>query len=469
MINRRQLLSNAGAAGLFSASGLGAMLGGFNARAADSSGYKALVCVFLNGGLDSHDTILPYDAASYNAFAAIRDTIFPSYDNDSRDRANLLPLTPSNAADYGSRQFAMPPEMSALRDLVNGGQAAVVGNVGPLLEPITLNEYRSRGELLPARLFSHNDQQSTWMALSPEGAQYGWGGAFADAHLLGASSTERTFSAIGVSNNSVFLSGEQARPYKVTPDGDLDFRIADASRAVRSGLNLPPDVVSRLDDHFTGRGAAASNLFLRDVKAIHESAIDANALFSSAMASASSVPTVFPSSYLGAQLRSVAETIGIRNQLGVRRQVFFVSLGGFDTHASQGFLLPDLQRQVAEAIAAFYQSTVDLGVASEVTLFTASDFGRTLTINGSGTDHGWGGHHFVVGGAVQGGRIYGDIPPHDVDHDLDVGRGRLLPTASVEQYAATLGKWFGLSGGELRAALPNLANFSTTDLGFMTV
>lgn len=470
MINRRTLLANTGAAGILSASGMGALLGNMTAQAADSSGYKALVCVFLNGGLDSYDTILPYDVASHNTHFTIRERLFTGYGDDdpsnSRARDNLLPLSIANAADYGSREFAMTADMAPLRSLFNSGNAAIVGNVGPLLEPITLAQHQSNPGLSPSRLFSHNDQQSTWMALSPEGARFGWGGAFADAHLLGSSSLERTFSAIGVSGNAVFLSGERARPYKVTPGGARELRVTDASRSVRPGLSLPASVRDQMQDHFTGAGATSSSLFLRDLTSIHEASMEANDLFSDAMESSSPLATAFPSTSLGDQLETVAETIAIRNQLGVRRQVFFVSLGGFDTHSSQAFSLPRLQVELADAIAAFYQSTVELGVSSEVTLFTASDFGRTLSVNNSGTDHGWGGHHFVVGGAVQGGRIYGDMPLHELGHDLDVGRGRLLPTTSVEQYAATLGKWFGLSGSELNAALPNLGNFGASDLGF---
>lgn len=467
MINRRNLLANAGAAGILSASGMGSLLGNMTAQAADSSGYKALVCVFLNGGLDNYDTILPYDTASYDTFSDIRRALFDAYGTTSRARSNLLPLTPSNAVDFGSREFAMSADMAPLRDLFNSGDAAIVGNIGPLLEPITLAQYQNSVDLLPAQLFSHNDQQSTWMALGPEGARFGWGGAFADAHLAGASVAERTFSAIGVSESAVFLSGEQVSPYKLTPGGAREFRVKDPTRSIRPGLMLPASVRSQFQDHFSGAGAASPSLFLRDVQNIHEASIEANALFNGAMASAATLTTPFPSTYLGDQLRSVAETISIRNQLGVRRQVFFVSLSGFDTHALQAFSLPDLQKHVADAIAAFYQSTVELGEASNVTLFTASDFGRTLSANSSGTDHGWGGHQFVVGGAVQGGRIYGDIPPHDLGHDLDIGRGRLLPTTSVEQYAATLGQWFGLANSELNAALPNLGNFAQSDLGFI--
>lgn len=470
MINRRKLLANAGAAGLFTASGMGSMLSNFGAHAAVSGGYKALVCVFLNGGLDHYDTILPYDQPSHDTFTALRQSIYDSYGGDSvsnsRARDNLLQLAVSNASDFGSRQYAVPADMAPLQNLFNNGQAAIVGNVGPLLEPVTRAQYDNNKNLLPPRLFSHNDQRSNWMALKPEGASYGWGGMFADAHLSGASSTAKAFSAVGVDSNSVFLSGLEASPYKLTRDGAQEFGILTTGH-VRPGLRLPESVRNEMQNHFGGAGLNASNLFVGDVKNIHQAAVEANTHLNNVMATAPALSTVFPSSGLGKKLRGVAETISVRSQLDANRQVFFVSIGGFDTHAAQAASLPSLQREVAEAIAAFYQSTVELGIASDVTLFTASDFGRTLTANESGTDHGWGGHQFVVGGAVRGGEIYGDMPPYELDHDHDAGRGRLIPTTSVEQYAATLGKWFGLSNSELNSALPNLSNFSQSDLMFL--
>lgn len=446
------------------------MLGAFNAQAAVSTGYKALVCVYLNGGMDQYDTILPYDSSSHNAYTSLRQSLFDAYGggsvSNSRARDNLLQLSVANASDFGSREFGVPADLAPLGNLFNSGQAAVVGNVGPLLEPITRTQYENNKSLLPSRLFSHNDQRSTWLALNPEGARHGWGGAFADAHLAGASATAKAFSAVGVSSNSVFLSGVEARPYKLTPGGAKEFSIM-TSGQIRPGLQLSSSVRNELGNHLAGAGVSASNLFVGDVRNIQQAAIEANELFNNAMLSAPALTTSFPSTGLGKQLRGVAETISIQSQLEANRQVFFVSLSGFDTHADQAVKLPGLQKTVADAIAAFYQATVELGVATDVTLFTASDFGRTLIPNESGTDHGWAGHQFVVGGGVNGGRIYGDMPAYTLDHEYDVGRGRMIPTTSVEQYAATLGKWFGLSSSELNNTLPNLSNFSQSDLMFL--
>jgi uncharacterized protein (DUF1501 family) len=195
--------------------------------------------------------------------------------------------------------------------------------------------------------------------------------------------------------------------------------------------------------------------------------LDANDTLDSALQNGSPLSTVFPESDLGAQLRTVAQTIAVRETLGVARQVFFVGLHGFDTHSAQATNLPALQQDLGDSIAAFYTATEELGIANEVTTFTAADFGRTLTVNGDGTDHGWGGHHFVVGGAVNGGDIYGDIPVSQLGHGQDAGNGRLIPSASVEQFAAPLGSWFGLNEDELNAALPGLANYPAGPLNFI--
>lgn len=471
MINRRKLLANAGAAGLFSASGMGSVLSSFSAQAADSSGYKALVCVFLEGGMDHYDTILPYDQSSYNTFRGLREDLFTAYGGDaidnSRGRENLLQLNPTNAADFGSRQFGVPSQLSPLQSLFSDGNAAIVSNVGPLLEPVTRVDYENNKNLLPPRLFSHNDQRTNWLAFNPEGARYGWGGYFADAHVFNPSDAQRMFSTISMANNSVFLWGQEVLPYQATPGGSKEFRIM-TSGGIRSGLTLPTSIRSELENHLMGAGVESSSLFMRDIKSIHQSSIEANEFFNTVMGGAPDLSASFPSTSLGRQLEAVAETISMRNQFGVGRQVFYVMLPTFDTHGDQATRLPGLHAEMAEAIASFYQSTVDLGVQNDVTLFTASDFGRTLNINSrTGTDHGWGGHHFVVGGAVRGGEIYGEVPPYELGHDYDAGRGRTIPTTSVEQYAATLGKWFGLSDSELRTALPNLGSFNQTDLMFL--
>lgn len=440
----------------------GTMLGtlaGFNAHAADTSGYRALVCVFLFGGMDCHDTVLPFDTSSYDDYARVRASLLASYaaqaGGSSRIREALLPLQPASAA-FGSRQFALPPEMASMHQLFAQGRAAIIGNVGPLSEPTSRASFSANSVKLPARLFSHNDQQSTWMSFAPEGSQFGWGGRFGDATVQG--NTEAIFSQISLAGNSVFQTGDQVSPFQISVEGVPSIRMIDVA-----GQQLGP----ALRDHFASVGSNRSNLLERDLINLSRVSLDANDTLDAALQDGTTLTTPFPSSGLGAQLRAVAQTMAVRDTLGASRQVFFVGLGGFDTHSAQATDLPILQQDISDSLAAFYNATEELGIAESVTAFTAADFGRTLTVNGDGTDHGWGGHHFVVGGAVRGGDIYGEIPVSRLGHDLDAGNGRLIPSVSVEQFAAPLGRWFGLNPQELAQALPGLANFPVGTLDYI--
>lgn len=458
MQTRRHFLKLSAAAPLaLSGSSLLGSLASMNARAMDTGGYRALVCVFLFGGMDCHDTVLPYDTASYNSWASLRSTLLAGYNanpgGSSRSRSALLPLAP--LSNFGGRQFALPPEMAALHSLFARRDAAIVGNIGPLLAPTNRAAFLSSSAAVPARLFSHNDQQSTWMSFAPEGAQLGWGGRFGDVAAAGGANVENIFSQISVFGNTVFLSGEQVGPYQIGTDGVSSVFLLD-----RIGNGVPPALGPIFRDHFTSAGENRANLFERDVVKLSRVSFDANDLLASALRTAPPLSTRFPASQLGAQLGAVARTISVRDQLGASRQVFFVGLGGFDTHANQAATLPALQRDISDSIAAFFSATQEMGIESNVTTFTASDFGRTLTINGDGTDHGWGAHHFVVGGGVRGGDIYGDIPPAELGHSQDSGNGRLIPGVSVEQLVAPLGTWYGLGPGELAAALPDLKAFT---------
>lgn len=466
MRNRREFLRTALAMPVaLSGSSILGMLSGTATHAADSSGYKALVCVFLYGGMDCHDTVLPFDLTSYNSYAQIRGSLLSAYSaqpgGSSRDRGALLPLEPANAA-FGGRQFALPPQLSGIHQLFNDGRAAIVGNVGPLVEATDRNAFQSAGSKLPARLFSHNDQQSTWMSFAPEGAQIGWGGRFGDAVAPAGGSQDNIFAQISLAGHAVFLAGERVAPYQIGAGGVPSILLIDAARE-----RLPAGSSGLVRDHFAAEGSNRSNLFERDFIDLSRISLDANDLLDQALQSGSALATAFPASPLGGQLQAVAQTMAVRGQLEASRQIFFVGLGGFDTHSAQATDLPALQQDIGDSIAAFYAATEELGIAGDVTTFTAADFGRTLTVNGDGTDHGWGSHHFVVGGAVRGGDIYGDIPVSQLGHDQDAGNGRLIPTASVEQYAAPLGRWFGLGQTELELALPGLRGFPGTPLDFI--
>ena len=442
----------------------GSVLGGipgYQALAADTSGYRALVCVFLFGGMDCHDTVLPYDTPSWNSYADIRASLLAAYaaqpGGSSRDRQALLPLEPASAS-FGSRQFALPPQLSGLHQLFEQGRAAVVGNVGPLTEPTNRQGYLGNMADLPARLFSHNDQQSTWMSFAPEGAPLGWGGRFGDAAVSAGANPEAIFTEISLTGNSVFLSGERVSPYQISPEGVPSIGLIDA---------VGDEFAALLQNHFRSQGANRSNLFERDFINLSRVSQDANALLGQALQGSAGVSTPFPASALGSQLRAVAQTMAVRDSLETSRQVFMVGLGGFDTHSEQAADLPALQQDIGDSIAAFYAATEELGIAEDVVTFTAADFGRTLIVNGDGTDHGWGGHHFVVGGAVKGGDIYGDIPVAALGHDQDAGNGRLIPQVAVEQFAAPMGRWFGLDEQQLNTALPGLARFPAGGLGFL--
>lgn len=465
--NRRHFLRGATALSFMGGAGL---LGALNqpfAHAADTSGYKALVCIFLFGGMDNFDTVIPVDAASYSELQRRRGGFLGRY-GGSRARDNLLRINPDNGGDFGGRAFGLPTELSPLHTLFESGDAAIVGNVGPLIEPVTRSSMRDDSFAVPDRLFSHNDQQSTWMSMNVEGTKYGWGGQFADAVLASSSTDNPSFVAVSTAGLGLFLSGQTARQYQAGEAGPDEIEYLERSFFLGGGED-GDRARALLAAHFSGDGVQVSNLFERDALAGPARAMEVNSLFRDALENGVGITATFPDTRLGRQMRTIAETIAVRQQLNMSRQVFFATTGGYDTHSDQVERLPQLHTDLAQSIAAFQQAIGEIGAYDEVVTFTASDFGRTLIINGDGTDHGWGGHHFVVGGPVQGRRIYGSIPPlEEYEGEQYTGRsGRLIPTVAVDQFASTLGSWFGLDGGEIRAIFPNLANFNTTNLGFV--
>jgi len=422
------------------------------AAATTAADYKALVCVFLYGGNDNGNTLIPYDVPSYNQYFNLRPTL--AYARSALDATALAP----SIALPGGQQYALAPELAALIPIFNAGHMAALLNVGNLIQPTTKLQYTTRSVPLPPKLFSHNDQQSTWQSSSPEGASSGWGGRIGD--LFESGNGNSAFTCVNVSGNAVFLSGNTVAQYQVSTSGSVALRAlanplfgsAACTIALRSLITQP-----------------RTHLLESECTRVMKRSIDANALLSTSLAPAASITTVFPAGSLGDQLKLVARMIASADALGAKRQVFFVSIGGFDNHDGLLNVHPGLMTTVGNALSAFYNATVELGVASQVTAFTASDFGRTLAGNNDGSDHGWGSMHFVVGGAVNGQRIYGTSPVYANNGPDDVGQGRLLPTTAVDQYAATLGKWFGVSDTNLLAVLPNLANYnaSARNLGFI--
>ena len=423
------------------------------AAAATATDYKALVCIFLYGGNDYANTVTPYDQPSYDQYARLRSTIA-----HSRDALAGTALTPQNPLPGGG-QFALAPGLAPLVPLFDAGRLAIALNVGTLIQPTSKANYQARSVPLPPKLFSHNDQQSFWQASNPEGASSGWGGRIGD--LLQASNGASTLTCINASGNAVFMSGRSAVQYSVTTNGPVPL-LNNSSTLFGSSLAMSTlrMLMTQPRDH----------MFEAEHNRVTKRSLDLQAQVSAALAAAPSLTTAFPTgNSLADQLRIVARLISVSQELGARRQVFFVSMGGFDNHDSILTTHPTLLTRVGAAMRAFHDATVELGVVNQVTSFTASDFGRTLTSNANGSDHGWGSHHLVMGGAVRGKAFYG-TPPVLADNGADdVGQGRLLPALSVDQYGATLASWFGVPGGSLTTVLPNLANYnpSTWNLGFV--
>ncbi len=423
-----------------------------SASAQVAGGYRAVVCLFLFGGNDHTNTIIPYDQTEYNEY-------FNSRPDIALMRNDLAGTATAPVASQGGRSFAFHPSLTSLKGLYDSGNLAVVANVGPLIEPTTKTQYQNRSVPLPPKLFSHNDQQSVWQANTAvgEGARLGWGGRMGD--MLASQNGLPIFTAVSAAGNTVFLSGENVLQYQMSTSGAINIRgISGSLFGSSSASSLYQQLITRNSSH----------LFEDELGNVISRSIDSNALLSSSLPPASQFITPVPSgNRLASQLNIVARMIFARGSLGTSRQVFFVSQGGFDNH---DFLLDrhgGLMQTLDEAIGAFYGWLGEMSMENNVTLFTASDFGRTLTSNGDGSDHGWGAHHFVVGGAVQGGDIYGTFPQVAFGTPEDVRQGNLLPSTSVDQYAATFARWLGVTDTNVPDVIPNIVNFSPRYLDFL--
>jgi uncharacterized protein (DUF1501 family) len=432
-----------------------------------TGGYQALVCVFLLGGNDHDDTLIPYDDTNYNLYSTIRGGgAGQTAGGIARARAGLAAtaLNPNISQTLtNNMQYAMHPAMTRMKAHWDQGRLASLLNVGTLIRPTTLAEYQSSDRLrypLPFGLFSHNDQQSVWQSSSPEGAESGWGGRLADIAL--SSNTNSIFTAISAAGNSVFLTGQSAIAYQVSGSGAIKLRRG-SNRVAGSttAYNMMREIMTQPDP--------SPHIFEGEYNRVTKRSIDSESVYSAAL-NGVTLNTNYAqnnsTSGIAAQLRIVARTIAARQALGVNRQVFFVTMGGYDNHDGLIDDHTNLLAQLDFAMDAFYQSTVEMGIADKVALFTASEFGRTLSSNGDGSDHGWGGHHFILGGGVKGGRHYGVAPEISVTGEGQLGQGRLLPTTSVDQYGATLSSWFGAGSSEMSTLFPNIGNFSGTNLGF---
>jgi len=420
------------------------------ALAQGPSNYRALVCVFLFGGNDSNNTIIPMDDASFRAYTTIRGSL-------ALTASQLTPTVYSAA----NAPYAFHGKLPELASLFSTRELAVVANVGSLVKPLTRTQYQGQQMPLPVNLFSHADQQLQWQSSVAQGnSPTGWAGRAADyvaSQNLNSSGFPVFFS---VSGNALMGAGVSTQPVAVSPGGTLQLAGFNTTAASQARWNALTSLLS-LDSGVALAQAANATLA--------HSIGDASAL-TGALAKGTPLKTKFPSTSLGQQLQQVAQIIQVAGYLGMNRQIFFCALGGFDTHTLEFEAHNSLYPQLSQALAAFYSATQELGMAESVTTFTESDFSRTFQpTTADGSDHAWGSHHLVLGGAVQGGQIYGAFPqfalggPNDTDT-----RGRWIPTTAIDQYGATLASWVGIPDSALPGVFPNFANFGSQKLGFIS-
>jgi uncharacterized protein (DUF1501 family) len=450
-MDRRHFLKHASALGAGAALG---QLGALAARAQTAGDYKALVCIFMYGGNDGNNTIVPIDTTGYANYAAARPQI-------ALAQATLLPLVDGT----GSATLGMHPSLGAangLQAMWNAKTLAIVTNVGTLVAPMTPTLYNTTNTPRPQSLFSHLDQQLQWQAsISSAPSTTGWGGRLADqlASINAGSSIPSMISTVG---NNLFVTGSATQALTIPTSGSFGL----------NGFGSSTGAVARLSALKALLGVDRGTDLLDAAQDVMTGAIQSSGVLNPILqATTSTVSSYFSalSSSIASQLLAVAKVIEARATLGASRQVFLVSLGSFDTHSDELNTQATLFGQMGPAVKAFHDAMAAIGAGSNVTSFTLSDFSRTYLANANGgTDHAWGSNHFVAGAAVKGGQFYGTWPTLQMGGPDDIGNaGRWVPTTAVDQYAATLASWFGVSGSSLAAVLPNLASFSPATVGFL--
>jgi uncharacterized protein (DUF1501 family) len=410
--------------------------------------------VDLAGGNDSLNMFVPIGASEHADYASARRFI-------SVGRSEALPITPVSYSD--GQAYGFHPDLDGLHNLFEAGDLSIMANTGPLIAPMTKDEYLERSVPRPSRLFAHDHQQDAWHSADASGgADIGWAGHMID--LMYPNGAPQPSPTLSIGGNSLWQRGRIVRPFEVgsnvvvnpqyLPFHEGPIKLSDAFRAMYQGATNQNSLLAK-EHAATLERAGAFGLNVND-----------------AIESAPDFSTEFPRSSLADQLQMVARLIAIRDRLdpNLNRQVFFCRKGGWDTHNNQvgrvnrhGKLLQDLD----DSLTAFHGALSELGVLDSVTTFSSTEFGRTISPNSSGTDHGWGGHNIVMGGAVNGGDIFGQMPQITRDSPDAINNGRVIPTTSVDQYSATLAGWFGLDEGELATVFPNLGNFANSDVGFM--
>ena len=426
------------------------------ARAATGPDYKALVCLFMFGGNDGHNTVVPLTSSQYNAYVAARGAL-------ALPQNQLLSIADPVQGAFGLH-YAMP-EMQAL---YNQGQLAILANVGMLVQPTSYAQFSSPGYPLPLNLRSHADQVVQMQTGVPNASgSTGWGGRTLDLMEFSYAYNSTTGFPVSISMDSpaLFCAGSIVQNVMLQPGNDFDQNAM--------GIWPPAAAQARAAAQAQIVSAANGNAIIDSANKVMADALALNPLLKNATG-AVAFQKPFPATDIGNQLKEIARMISLNAQLNVGRQVFFCSLSGFDTHGGQSYQQWSLLQQISQALDAFYAATVQLGLANQVTAFTLSDFGRTLQPSGSGSDHGWGSHHLVLGGAVKGGTLYGKFPLmtnyanfNASNDDYADARGVMLPGISLAQYGGTLAKWFGVADTDLNGLFPTLANFPTRDLGFL--
>jgi len=512
-ISRRCFLRTSSALGILGRVGapFALQLAAMNSAAAQSpiSGYRALVCIFLFGGNDGHNTLLATDADTWNRYWAARNqgsdpialmpvgtpaapvgsvspvtgrTVTPA---SPEAWGGVLPITPRTAqpipagTNASARTFAVHPMLAPLVPLFTARRLAILANVGTLITPTSKAQYVAKSVPVPANLFSHNDQQSTWQAGAGEGARFGWGGRMADV-IYTANGQNSIFTAISTAGNAVFLAGQNVVQYQVSTGAQPAIVVSGASGNTLFGSSVGP---ARLQSII--RDTSAASLFEIDYATVVNRSMNSATLLNNtfgAVGTSIAAPPAYTNPISGAaetntlanQLQTVAKMIASNTALGIRRQIFFVSLGGFDNHDVENTQQPNLLAKLAQALTYFDGVLANVGgvdMRSSVTTFTASDFSRTFTTNGDGTDHAWGSNHFIMGGAVNGGDIFGVYPTLGVDsgsfNNPNMSGNAVIPTTSVDQYAATLGSWLGVDNASLDVIFPNLRNFAARSVAFV--
>lgn len=412
--------------------------------------YKALVCIFMFGGNDGNNTVIPINTPKSNAsnsyanYASIRGGL-------ALPQANLNQINTSKGDSYG-----LHPGLTELAALYNSsGKLAVLANVGTLVNPLSQSDYLHQAKAIPLNLFSHLDQQTAWQTSVAQGfATTGWGGRLADA--MQSCNTSSFPMIVSVGGNALFNTGNVTNPATVTPGQVLGLQGFSSSAANLARF----DSLANLLNFNNGYTLVNSG------NDISYNGINQAGVLNEALAGSPALQTAFPNTSLGSQMAQIAKIISVRSALGVNRQIFFAFLGGFDTHDAELTQQAAGLVQVSQAMNAFYNATVELGVGQNVVTFTESDFNRTFQPSGGatlGTDHAWGSHHFIMGGAVKGGDLYGTFPTQELSGPDDANnRGIWIPTTSLDQYGATLATWFGVDPSKLSSVFPNLPNFGQT-------